>query len=434
MDAVCKQMHVNTDGKMHSGSNSVLKVGLERLGVHCGLIPRNCDGEHACGYCSMGCPSGEKQDSSHAWLPAAAKDGALILAGVYVKEVIMEKLRGSEKHNGRKMIAKGVLCEVLTAQGKTTKPIRIAINAPIVVSCAGSLHSPRLAFTQRHSGERERGIQPPSASGHGRACLFSLRRHTQKTGIKGPIKLWEGGIMTVYSKEVANWDTTGYGSLLECPAVHMGVAASVTSWTDGVSFKHNLLDIPHVASVIVINRDQGSGSVYLDSTGSPSMRYSLSEADKKTMMEGLLLGLRVLVEAGATKLTTLQLKCGIPFLIQRDAEGEVVNKAELEAYLDQVQAEGFVENKATLYSAHQMGTCAMGSSPAKSVIDSEGECWEVANLFVADGSCLPTPSGVNPMITITSIAYMIGEGIASKYGKKLQNGSARMHRCSAPEQ
>lgn len=40
-----------------------------------------------------------------------------------------------------------------------------------------------------------------------------------KTGLKGPVKLWEGSPMTIYSKAVANWDTTGYGSLLESPSV-----------------------------------------------------------------------------------------------------------------------------------------------------------------------------------------------------------------------
>lgn len=40
-----------------------------------------------------------------------------------------------------------------------------------------------------------------------------------KTGLKGPVKLWEGSPMTIYSTAVANWDSTGYGSLLESPSV-----------------------------------------------------------------------------------------------------------------------------------------------------------------------------------------------------------------------
>lgn len=46
------------------------------------------------------------------------------------------------------------------------------------------------------------------------------------------------------------------------------------------------------------------------------------------------------MEAGALYVATLQLDGGRPFLIQRDAAGNVANPKELEAYLEGVQAEG----------------------------------------------------------------------------------------------
>jgi hypothetical protein len=36
---------------------------------------------------------------------------------------------------------------------------------------------------------------------------------------KGSIVMWEKGIMTAFSKEVANWESDGYGPLLATPAV-----------------------------------------------------------------------------------------------------------------------------------------------------------------------------------------------------------------------
>jgi len=44
-------------------------------------------------------------------------------------------------------------------------------------------------------------------------------------------------------------------------------------------------------------------------------------------------------------------------------------------------------------SMHQMGSCRMGSSPKNSVTDSQGHCWDVAGLYVADASSFPTASG-----------------------------------------
>ena len=46
-----------------------------------------------------------------------------------------------------------------------------------------------------------------------------------------------------------------------------------------------------------------------------------------------------------------------------------------------------------MFSLHQMGSCRMGRSITDSVADGEGECWEVAGLYVADASAFPTASG-----------------------------------------
>jgi long-chain-alcohol oxidase len=67
--------------KEHSRPNQKLKEGLERLGVHCGEIPRNCSTAHTCGHCCFGCPSGDKQDMTGTYLSDAAAKGARIFTG-----------------------------------------------------------------------------------------------------------------------------------------------------------------------------------------------------------------------------------------------------------------------------------------------------------------------------------------------------------------
>jgi choline dehydrogenase-like flavoprotein len=54
----------------------------------------------------------------------------------------------------------------------------------------------------------------------------------------------------------------------------------------------------------------------------------------------------------------------------------------------------------------------MGGSPVTSACNPRGETWEVRNLYVCDASAFPTASGVNPMISIESIAHMNAGGIA----------------------
>ena len=68
----------------------------------------------------------------------------------------------------------------------------------------------------------------------------------------------------------------------------------------------------------------------------------------------------------------------------------------------------------TLDSFHIMGSSRMGGSPTTSACDPQGETWEVRDLVVADGSAFPSASGVNPMITIESIAHMNARSLAAR--------------------
>jgi choline dehydrogenase-like flavoprotein len=63
-------------------------------------------------------------------------------------------------------------------------------------------------------------------------------------------------------------------------------------------------------------------------------------------------------------------------------------------------------------SAHLMGGCPMGDDPRTSVTDPLGRTWEIPNLWICDGSLMPTGGGVNPSLTIMANAARIADGIA----------------------
>jgi choline dehydrogenase-like flavoprotein len=49
----------------------------------------------------------------------------------------------------------------------------------------------------------------------------------------------------------------------------------------------------------------------------------------------------------------------------------------------------------------------MGASPEKSVVDPDGQAWDLKELYVADGSVVPTSLGVNPQLSIMTMATRI---------------------------
>jgi cholesterol oxidase len=54
-----------------------------------------------------------------------------------------------------------------------------------------------------------------------------------------------------------------------------------------------------------------------------------------------------------------------------------------------------------------MGGCVMANSPENGVIDHKGQIFGYKNLYVADGSIVPSNLGVNPSLTITAMAEYI---------------------------
>ncbi|KAL4422311.1 hypothetical protein ABPG75_008508 [Micractinium tetrahymenae] len=473
LDAVCSRLGVRT-GFAHSAMCSALSSGLHGMGVHCGEVPRNCLSNDCSGHCCLGCARGGKQDSVNTWLADACQAGARIITGAWAERVLLEPSSSSSSSSGsgeaeghvRRKRAAGVL----VLAGSAAAPLRLAIQAPVVISAAGSLHSPALLQRSRiacggnvggnlrlHPCTCVVGLFPPEHSGSscGGAGSSSSRSGGEQAGAgpgPGSIRCWEGPLMSIFSTHTGDWEGSGYGSLLYTPAVHPGLFAAAGPWLGGEDFKSLMLQYPNCCVVLVLVRDSsGAGKVVADRTGRPRIQYSLAAEDAASMMQGVELGLRCMAAAGATTVMTLLNSPAGRFSFEAASAdpagsgaessaaaaagstagpaggtveagggasggdaGQPPTAAAFEAFLAEVAQTGPVPLQMPLFSAHQMGTCRLGCDPASSVLDPAGECWEAAGLYCMDGSTFPTPTGVNPMITIEAIAYMLSQQLAQR--------------------
>lgn len=74
--------------------------------------------------------------------------------------------------------------------------------------------------------------------------------------------------------------------------------------------------------------------------------------------------------------------------------------------------------------AHLVGGARMSRTPDSGVVDKFGRSWDVPNLFVMDGSVMPTQGSANPGLTIQALAARTADYLVSQ-GEAIFTGSRR---------
>jgi choline dehydrogenase-like flavoprotein len=64
--------------------------------------------------------------------------------------------------------------------------------------------------------------------------------------------------------------------------------------------------------------------------------------------------------------------------------------------------------------AHLVGGCRMGFDEESGVVDSDQRVWACPNLFIADGSVMPTQGSANPALTIMALSSRLAERLERK--------------------
>ena len=154
-----------------------------------------------------------------------------------------------------------------------------------------------------------------------------------------------------------------------------------------------------MGSFIVLVRDKYAGRIAVDIHGKPSIVYNLHSFDKAHLLKGMIEAARLHLTAGADEVYFPHNS------MQTYIKEQEINK--LDDYEKRMVDWGWRPNQFMLFTAHQMGTCRMGTDAKKHPIKPNGEMREVKNLYVADASNFPSASGANPMLSIMAIAHHI---------------------------
>jgi choline dehydrogenase-like flavoprotein len=370
---------VNDDCSDLNGPHQRLKQACEKLGYDFRPTFRNTDPETydpaLAGYMGYGDVSGSKQSTAKTYLEDAHGRGADVVVHCRVDRIVVE--------DGRAAGVEG------TYQSPDGTVARVLVRAPRVVVACGSIESPALLLRS--------GIGGPAVGEH-----LSLHPTSAISGVYAEDQdPWWGPPQAAISHQFADLED-GYGFLIECPHHTTGLLAAATPWPSALEHKQMMLDFPRGVAFINLTRDRGRGRVTVDGAGNAVPQYPLAdELDIKNLRRGFEELIRMHEAIGAERIIALR---------RKDA---IWNRGEdLEAFVASVRDGSLAPREKGIFSAHQMGSCRMGTDPETSVAGPWGELHDVKGVWIGDASAFPTPSGVNPMMSIMALAHRTAEAIA----------------------
>jgi choline dehydrogenase-like flavoprotein len=357
------------------GVGDVLIKGCTRLGIRVSaggpvaiLEGSHGDRQHCIyrGFCIQGCKVGAKQSTLISHVPDAIRRGAEIRANCMVSRINVK--------NGR---VTGV--NYFDADGHEQE-----LKAHVVIVSGYAIETPRLLLNSACPGF-ENGLA--NSSGTVGKYLMVQIGNVVLGRFEEPIRMYKAPPAHALTEEFYETDPArdfarGFaiqtvGPLPIAFAKQMMVAKGAWGW----GMRRVMMDYNHWAALGVLGEIlpwEDNRVELADETDQYGLRvakvtFSLHENDKKVAAFGVKKTTEVLYAAGAQ---------------------EVVAEPRY---------------------AHLVGGARMGNDPRTSVTDSFGRTHDIPNLFVCDGSLLPTQGSANPGLTIQALAartsdYLISNG------------------------
>lgn len=372
-EAIEKRLHIaEWPEERMNRNNRVLWDGLGKLGYSRGLIRRNVHNCANLGYCGMGCPIDAKQSMLVTMIPDAVEKGLTVYANTSARRLRIE---------GRRVVA--VEAEVVDVANRPTGK-KVVVRSKVAALSGGALNSPALLL---RSG----------LDGHGRVGKRTFLHPVvvMVAEFEEPVEAFSGAPQSVHSHHFIDRGPGKIGYFLEVPPIHPMLAA--TTFTGfGTKLVDLLSRLPYVNACIALTVD---GLLEGDEGGTVGLRsgsdrrlafdYPLREANWEAFRSACKEMAKIQFAAGARQVMSLHTE---PVFLRSIKDISKLDDAPWEKL------------KVRVVTAHQMGGCAMGRNPSRSVVDSKLRYHDLDNLFLVDGSIFPTGLGVNPQQTIYGIA------------------------------
>lgn len=357
--------------RIANANNRVLLEGCNKLGWEAQATKRNVRECGNTGYCGLGCPIDAKQAMGITYIEDALAAGAQIYADTRALRLVMREGRVA-----------GVEAQVLERDTSRPTGVQIRVRAKAFVSSAGAINGPALLLRSDLNRNGRVGLRTYLHP------VVALPAYYAE-----PIEGFYGAPQSISSHEFIERASGQMGFFMEAAPLQPVLAVG-GSMLVGPAQHEMMRKLPHMGVLIALAVDgflpgDEGGSVSLRGDGRVRIDYPVGEAMQECFRAAHIAMARIELAAGAE---VVQSTHNTAIKVRKEAEIEALSDASYGA------------QEHPIFTAHQMGGCAMGSDPVTSVVNPEFRHHDVPNLFVVDGSVFPTSLGVNPSETIYALA------------------------------
>lgn len=370
------QIHTNEAHEVNACAHKVIQ-GCEKMQYSWKPAERNVKQCALTGHCLAGCPSDRKMSSLVTHLPWAVAHGARVFSDTEVMRILTRDGRAS-----------GVEARI-TDPDSGAHVADMRVDADIVVTAAGAIHSPLLL-------QRSQINDPSGQLGEN----LSVQPFTQILGkFKDPLYGFRGALVGVQVDEFTESDGfTIFSGLAEPESL-----LAQGDMKAGKAHIDFMKDYKHYAGVNAFSTDQGRGSVQWSGDaydGSKVIRWNPNREEFDNIKASAALAARIFFSGGAEKVF-------MPTFQNLEANSVF----ELDEKLESVDygLKGMYTFRCNSFQPH--GTCRIGADPYSSVVSPTGEVHGTPGLFVADASLIPEPMSGAVQWTVQALAKYVADQI-----------------------
>ncbi len=353
-----------TPRDLYSGSVLKFEKGTKALGYSLKSMNRNMKGCRGCGRCNFVCPHGAKTSVDLTYIPEALDHGARLYSDCRADTVTV---RNSKIHS----IEGKILGQDRRSRGK------FVVRAKVFVLAMSAVYTP--AFLLKNRICKAKGHLGKHLTIHPAGRVYGLFDEN--------LKGYQGAEQPVYLDKFKD-----QGILINSAFPPINVVAPTLPGIGKENWKY-IRQHGGLSLFGAMISDEDAGRVVSIPGREPLILYRLKQKVKALFMQGITALCEIYFAAGAKEVL-------LPFSFKPVARS-----------MDEIHALSGKKIKwrdTEMIAQHPLGSARMGTSADHAVVDQFYRTFEYPNLFIVDGSIIPTSIGVNPQETIMALALRAG--------------------------